>query len=493
MSRRRRRRSHTGVIILIVFLILLLAGTGAGVWYLMQHRNSDVFLDNTYFMGEDVSGLRADEILSRITGQVDAVDISMTEFGQPALAGKLVDFGYVLDQEKAKISLEQAMAEQKSSLGSVFRCLTGTVTELQPEVLLQFDENTFAQKVAVGNLPTARIPSSDATLVQNSAERRMVLTPEVYGNEFDEGQFRSWMKEQIDGSIASNGMVSISLAFPEELYIKPQVLAVESGMAARAEALNKYAGAEVTYVFGSQTEVLSYDTIISWLQVDGNTATVSQDRLDEWVNYLRGKYNTRLRERKFTTTGGDVITIPESNNEYGYRINSEEEESQLMADLTSGAPVEREPCYVKLSKWDNPLYLKRDGVDDLAGTYVEVSIKAQHLWYYIDGELFLESKVVTGDVTKDRGTMTGAYPLSYKQRDYTLTGGQGGSAWSSFVHYWMPFIEGQGLHDASWRSKFGGKIYKGNGSHGCVNLPSKVAKNIYENITAGTAIIIYDD
>ena len=38
---------------------------------------------------------------------------------------------------------------------------------------------------------------------------------------------------------------------------------------------------------------------------------------------------------------------------------------------------------------------------------------------------------------------------------------------------------------------YGGNIYNGNGSHGCVNLPSSVAEAVYYNIEPGTAIIIY--
>ena len=491
MRRRRRRKSYAGTIILVLLLILLLAGCGGGIAYLMRLRNTDTFLDNTYFMGEDVSGLNAEEILARITGQVESVEISLTEFGQPALLGRLADFGYTLDASKARESLEQAMADQKDSLGDVFRSLTGTVTELQPDVLLQFDEGVFNNEVSAANLPTPRVASADAALVVNSAERRVELTPEVYGNEFDEGQFRSWMKQEIDTSIAENGMVNIDRAFPEELYIRPQVLAEESGMAAKAEALAPYNGAQITYLLGQQTEVLDYDTIISWLDVNGSTATLNEGKLNEWIDYLRSTYNTRRRTRKFTTTGGDVVTIDESTNEYGYTLSVDRELEQLRQDVVSGAPVEREPRWVKVNEWDNPLYLKRNGTDDLAGTYVEVSIAKQHLWYYVDYELYLESDVVTGDVTKDRGTMTGAFPLSYKQRDYTLTGGEGNGAYETPVKYWMPFIEGQGLHDANWRSKFGGNIYKGKGSHGCVNLPEKKAKQIFEKIEAGTAIIIY--
>ena len=55
----------------------------------------------------------------------------------------------------------------------------------------------------------------------------------------------------------------------------------------------------------------------------------------------------------------------------------------------------------------------------------------------------------------------------------------------------MPFNGGIGLHDAKWRNKFGGDIYKTSGSHGCVNCPPELAKTIFENIEAGTPVVCY--
>ena len=55
----------------------------------------------------------------------------------------------------------------------------------------------------------------------------------------------------------------------------------------------------------------------------------------------------------------------------------------------------------------------------------------------------------------------------------------------------MPFNGGIGIHDASWRNKFGGEIYKTGGSHGCVNSPYEVAKAIFDNIEVGTPVVCY--
>ena len=35
------------------------------------------------------------------------------------------------------------------------------------------------------------------------------------------------------------------------------------------------------------------------------------------------------------------------------------------------------------------------------------------------------------------------------------------------------------MHDATWRGKFGGQIYKTSGSHGCINLPLSFIKDFY--------------
>ena len=124
---------------------------------------------------------------------------------------------------------------------------------------------------------------------------------------------------------------------------------------------------------------------------------------------------------------------------------------------------------------------------EVGDTYVEVSLSDQHMWYIVDGDVYLESDCVTGNYgTAD--TPKGYFSVNAKISPCTLKGDD----YVSYVTYWMPFIGGGwGLHDADWRSSFGGNIYKGNGSHGCVNLPPKVAKEMYAHIEVGTPVIVY--
>ena len=48
--------------------------------------------------------------------------------------------------------------------------------------------------------------------------------------------------------------------------------------------------------------------------------------------------------------------------------------------------------------------MKRNGTDDLAGNYIEVSLDSQHLWLYKDGALVTETDIVSGAPTPERET-----------------------------------------------------------------------------------------
>ena len=123
----------------------------------------------------------------------------------------------------------------------------------------------------------------------------------------------------------------------------------------------------------------------------------------------------------------------------------------------------------------------------IGDTYIEVSLDDQHMWYIVDGDVYLDSDCVTGNY-KTMDTPKGYFEIHGKASPCTLKGDD----YETHVTYWMPFIGGGwGLHDASWRSKFGGSIYKGDGSHGCVNLPSDIAKKLYAHTEEGTPVIVY--
>jgi lipoprotein-anchoring transpeptidase ErfK/SrfK len=113
----------------------------------------------------------------------------------------------------------------------------------------------------------------------------------------------------------------------------------------------------------------------------------------------------------------------------------------------------------------------------------------------VDGQVVWDAPCVTGNLSKSYDTPAGLYSLTYKERDRVLRGkkqADGTYEYESPVSYWMPFNGGIGFHDANWRSRFGGDIYKTAGSHGCVNLPPEKAALLYDYVYAGMPVICYN-
>lgn len=225
------------------------------------------------------------------------------------------------------------------------------------------------------------------------------------------------------------------------------------------QAQKDYASVTITYQIGDASEVLDSDRILSWLREneDGSVA-FDEQQARAFVKSLAEKYDTAYTTRTFHTTTGRDIQI--AQGDYGWCIDQDAETAHLLELLSARESATCEPIYAQTAT----VHAK----NDWGTSYVEVSLTDQYLWLYKDGKCILESYFVSGNPTRGHATPRGIYGLTYKTRNATLSG----EGYNSKVKYWMPFNRNVGLHDAPWRSSFGGQIYRSNGSHGCINLPS---------------------
>ena len=517
---------------MLVILAVLATIAGVGASYMGSLQKGNGFLEGTVINGENVSGQTPGQVTAARAQEFQNGQVVLLENGQQVFRSSLTDLGYKMDEEAYEKTLTDFVESEKVDIKGIFHGLING-NSLTLDTPYTFDEEVFKNAVKKEALTEPRVENVDAKIVYDDSEEMCRIEPEIQGTELHSRDLREWLKgeipvifktdsaaaappaeeqsaEAVTGENASENVPAsgeaaqqpqnvnteqepfhITLSIPSSIYIPPEKTATDEKLVKKCDILNSFADMTVTYLFGGVTETLTFHDFMNWLKIRGDEVTVRPEKVREYVTALAEKYDTRYRDRVFYTSLGGEVTFPPNMNDYGYTILMDQEEAQLTQDILSKVPVEREPVYITYSDWGNPVYLSRNGLDDLNGTYVEVSISSQHMWYYVNGQLIIESDVVTGDVTENMGTASGVFPLAFKESPSTLRGGEGKKKYTTKVQYWMPFYEGQGLHDAWWKTVFGGTEYMGNGSHGCVNLPSSVAETLYNNIVPGTAIVIY--
>lgn len=300
------------------------------------------------------------------------------------------------------------------------------------------------------------------------------VTPEVKGNRINSDVLFDYACKAISQMERTVDLDEIYC------YDDPEYSAGSQKVTDTKNLLNKYVSSKITYTFGESKEVVDGSRISKWINIDDNLkVTLDEEKVRDYFSELSKKYDTVGKAKTFTTSSGKIIKV--SGGDYGWQINTYKEAEDLISAIKEGQTITKKPAYSQTAY--------SYGSDNIGSTYLEINLAKQHLWFYKDGTLVVQGDVVTGNVSHNNATPAGIYKVKYKQRNAVLNGPD----YSSPVTFWMPFNGGIGLHDASWRSVFGGNIYKTNGSHGCVNTSYSVARAVFNIIQPGDPVVCYGD
>ena len=469
-NKEKNRKKKIKVILGICISVFLFLGGGLLAY--IHKVDTDTLGRKITIYGLDVSGQNVEKAGQTIRKAFQDKKVVFREDGSQVYQTTVGELGYSLDEgtlQSALTALKQQRDQTRTFLASWKNYeIEYQVNKDETAEQAALTEDHFGEK--------ERTEAQNAEIRYSKKNKKFVIVKQVAGTQIDEERLRNYVDKTLEAEFQDKlltGEVKIDLN--QQAYKQPSVKAskeLKKELKSLNGQLKKYRKATITYTFGNTTETLDSKTVNSWISIQGTKIIIDQEQAGTFISQLANKYNTIYVPRTFHTSMGTDVTV--EDNEYGYRIDQSGELSQLLSDLKSGKDVVREPVYSSKG-------LQRNGTDDLAGSYIEVSLDAQHLWLYKDGGLVTETDIVSGAPTEERHTYTGAWPIAYKASPFTLTSDAYG--YDTKVKYWMPFVYGQGLHDAPWQSAFGGNRYKtGNGSHGCINLPEEEAAIIYENI-----------
>jgi len=263
-----------------------------------------------------------------------------------------------------------------------------------------------------------------------------------------------------------------------ECYHVPEITVENAGFDPAAELTSALDSMEIRVVFHTGEEVLDKNALAELVVLDeSGEVRLAEDKVDALLGSWAQTYNTYDTPYLFNSYAGGVVPIEFLSCDY--ELNTQQLRNAIFDLIIAQQSGTLEAPYNCYDEDGNPFAVEN--------TYVEVDIANQQMTYYKDGELIVNTDVVTGRVGASR-TPTGLYYSHDKRVNRWLVGDD----YCVFVKYWIRIWKAYGLHDASWRTIFGGDQYIVNGSHGCVNTPEEAMAKIYENIVDGTPVLVFN-
>lgn len=467
----KKRKGLTAAVIIGCILLL-----GAGAYFGLAGYYADRFCYGTWINGVYCTGKTVEEVNAEL--------IAMNTYDTFTVIDRN-DSEYEILLEEIEYSVDYTVALSNIKEGQIWKewirySFTKQEYSVMPEV-------HFSLEKLEERLYQAEFMQEEVLAAGNKPE--IVLTENGY-------VLRDHTVNQIVPKKVCQAVTQALLDFKETVYLEDEKGCYYT-MPATQEALDIYRlwnkiyafqSFELTYILGDREEQLATWIVADWIATDEQTGTflrdengnlmVDEEKVMEYVTWLGEEYDTVGKPREFMSTRGDLVTIEKSV--YGNDIDEEAECELLLEDIREGrSGITREPVYAQRA-WSQ-------GEDDIGGTYIEVDMTEQMLYYYVDREIVLETPVVTGNMRRGWDTPAVVCSVYGMARNRVLRGAN----YATFVYYWMPVYGNIGLHDATWRRTFGEDIYMTDGSHGCINMPKDMAAELYGMVEIGTPVILF--
>ncbi len=327
-----------------------------------------------------------------------------------------------------------------------------------------------------------RTASEDAAA--SFVNARYICTPEVQGTELDDEAVDTLLRAAIgELCVTPERAPQVSVELTQtDCYRKPEILSDDETLSPDAVLARALGTLQIPVHFapgGLEDEENGTQTLEAkmLLSVDaGGALQVSRDALLARCEAWAEQYSTGLTPYRFDSyVDGlrEIYFLPVT-----YQLDSQALADALEAQLLSLQSGTVDAPFLCLDRSGEPF--------GLGDTYIEVDLDNQVMTMFNDGKLVATTDIVSGRAL-DRKTVTGLYHVENKETDCYLSGPD----YLVWVQYWVGFYGAYGIHDANWRSEFGGELYLLDGSHGCINTPDEAMAAIHTAAEVGDPVLVY--
>ena len=450
-TRRQKSGKNNKKKVIITSLVGLALVAGGSYVYFQSH-----FLPTTKVNGVSVGWLNvnaAEEKLAQVNQTEEVVVQTGTKEEKIQLPKK-----YQLDQKFLKDHLHSSKV--KLPLNEAFK------KELEA-------------KLATLSFPEGK-PSKNASIRRGNGTFEIV--PEEKGTVVDTQRLNQQIIADVE---AGKGNYQYNA---KDFYKAPEITKEDQTLKATLTTLNNKLNKTITVDINGEKVAFDKTQIQNVLNDDG---TINKEKLTTWVTQLETTYGSANQPVLFTDVHGTTRRF-KNNGSYGWSIDGAKTQELLVNALNSQE---------QMNAVTAPLVGDTKENIKIANNYIEIDLKDQKMYCFIDGKKIVTTDVITGRYNKGTATVPGFHTILYRTTDVNLEGQMlDGSRYSVPVKYWMPLLSQGGvvtqigIHDSDHKlDKYGDKeAFKTDaGSNGCINTPGTEVSKIFDVSYDGMPVIIY--
>lgn len=325
----------------------------------------------------------------------------------------------------------------------------------------------------------------DATLYFDESSNRYEINPGSLGTKLDIDSIMETVQTALAQRNPYAALTSVNL-------VHQSVKADDPYLITKRDTANAYLSCSLDLTLnGTLVASVNPSVVKDWITFgEDGTAALDEAQLVTWVDGVESLVDSVGSTRTYTRPNdGQVFTVSRGN--YGWISDGEALEDLVRNAVYSSTVGSSEIPTKQSASAYNP-----GGADWAGSSWIDVDLGEQYVRYFDpDGNVLWESACVSGAYGV-HDTPLGVYSIYNKALDQTLLGNiipeTGKREYETPVSYWIPFNDGVGLHDANWQPDFGGSMYmSGYGSHGCINLPTSAAAELYSLCSIGDVVVVH--
>ncbi len=480
-----------GAVICVVFSIATLI---AGAAFAHQKVYANKVYPGVTVWGTEVGGKTMTEVQKLVTDKMKDYKVELTGPDQTYTA-TASDLGLTVESETIALS-----AYSKGRTGSFWdnyltraRLMATRINwetsqkiiranDLKIEPKYNIDEKSLENYVntIIANI---NIGAKDSEVKVTSGTTQLV--PAIFGREVAKDALLSELRSHLKSFESGGIKINTKTIRPAIVDDSAQEIAVQA---------QSVMSRPVTLAFNEQIFKPNKETVASWITFTKTNGAqnysiyVDPARMKSYFTFLGTQINVYSVNKRVQVENGVKETVLQEGKD-GLLIDETALGTSISTTLANQPSVNLSiPMYVAKFKTEFSQILIADW-----DKYIDINVSLQRMSACEKGGVNCQTFAVTTG-NSAHPTPVGTWLVHGKSAITRMTGGTPGVDYYDLPNvHWVTWFKGGGysIHEAYWRSSFGGMDYTWNGSHGCVNSPIDVAKFIFDWAPVGTPVIVH--